>query len=96
MCASKLAARLEDHLGDAPWMPMRKRMRRYAGWSPSYTGTCCCTFTAHRSVDAVEHNQQGIATGLHHPAAVLANLWVDQRASHCAQTAQRAGIFRRV
>ena len=47
---------------------------------------------AHRAVDAVERDQQRVAAGLHHPAAVLADRRVDQRAPQRAQAAQRAGI----
>ena len=34
--------------------------------------------TAHCSVDAVEHNEQGVAPGVDDPAAILLDRWVDQ------------------
>ena len=37
--------------------------------------------TAHRSVDAVEHDEQGIAPGVDDPAAMLLDGWVDQSAA---------------
>ena len=47
---------------------------------------------AHRAVDAVERDQQRVAAGLHHSAAVLADGRVDQCASQRAQAVQRTGI----
>ena len=46
----------------------------------------------HRAIDAVERDQQRVATGLHHSAAVLADGRVDQSAAQRAQTTQRASI----
>ena len=47
---------------------------------------------AHCAIDAVECDQQRVAAGLHHSAAVLADCRVDQRAAQRAQTTQRASI----
>ena len=68
-------------------MPMRKRMRRSGGWSPSYTGTCCCTLTAQRTAPSMLSNaiSSRVAAGLHHPAAVFADRWVDQARRKRAQ-----------
>ena len=41
--------------------------------------------TAHRPVDAVEHDEQGIAAGLDDPAAMLLDRRVDQVAAESAQ-----------
>jgi hypothetical protein len=46
----------------------------------------------HRTVDAVERDQQRVATGLHYSAAVLADCRVDQRAPQSAQAVQGASI----
>ncbi len=46
----------------------------------------------HCTVDAVERDQQGISAGLHHPAAVIADCGVDERAPKGAKAAQGAGI----
>jgi hypothetical protein len=67
---------------------MRKRMRRSGGWYLLLH----LDRAANRAIDAVERNQQGIAAGLHHAATVLADCRVDQRAPHCAQAAQCAGV----
>src|SRR5690242_1735650 len=72
-------------------MPTWERMHLSGGWSPSFNGTCCCTFTAHRTVDAVERNQQGVAAGLHQPAAEFANRRIDQRATERTQPLQCTG-----
>jgi hypothetical protein len=45
----------------------------------------------HRTVDAVERNQQGVAAGLHQPAAEFANCRIDQRATERTQPLQCTG-----
>ena len=40
---------------------------------------------AHRSVDAIEHDEQRIAAGLDDPAAMLVDCWVDQVAAESPQ-----------
>ena len=37
-------------------IPTRKRMARSGGWSPSWIGTCCCTFTAQRTAPSMLSN----------------------------------------
>ena len=34
-------------------IPTRNLMRRSGGWSPSYTGTCCCTLRAQRTAPSM-------------------------------------------
>ena len=40
--------------------------------------------TAHRSINAVEHDEQGIASRVDDPAAMLVDGWVDQSAAKSA------------
>ena len=47
---------------------------------------------AHRPVDAVEYDQQRVAAGLHDPATVLVDRWIDQVLTKLAQPLQRACI----
>ena len=48
--------------------------------------------TAHRPVNAVKHDEKGIATGLNDPAAVLIDRRVYQVPTECPQTIQRSCI----
>ena len=61
-------------------MPTRKRMARSGGWSPSMIGHLLLHLhrTAHRPVNAVEHDEEGVAACIDDPAAMLLDRWVDQ------------------
>ena len=48
--------------------------------------------TAHRPVDAVEHDQQGVAAGLDDPAAMLLDRRVDQVAAESTQPFERSCV----
>ena len=47
---------------------------------------------AHRTIDAVEGDQERVTAGLHDSSAVIADRRVDQCTSKRAEAAQRAGI----
>jgi hypothetical protein len=47
----------------------------------------------HRPINAVEHNQQRIATGLHDPAAVLLDGRIDHVAAERTQAFERSHII---
>ena len=69
-------------------------MARSGGWSPSWIGYLLLHLhgTAHRSVDAVEHHEQGIAPGVDDPAAMLLDRWVDQVFAESPQPFERPNI----
>ena len=48
--------------------------------------------TAHRSVNAVEHDEQRITAGVDDPAAMLLDRWVDQVAAERPQPLERADV----
>ncbi len=48
--------------------------------------------TSHRSVDAVEYDEQGIAASLNDPAAVLLDGGVDQSSAEGTQSFERSNI----
>ena len=49
--------------------------------------------TAHRAVDAVEHDEQGVASGLNDPAAMLVDRRVDQSAAESTEPFQRSFVI---
>ena len=75
-------------------IPMRKRMRPIRRLVAIMDRHLLLHLhgTAHRPVDAVEHDQQRVAAGLDDPAAVLLDRRVDQVAPERAQPFERPGI----
>ena len=49
--------------------------------------------TAHRPVNAIEHDEQGIAAGLDDPAAMLVNRWVYQVSAQRPQSLESSCVI---
>ena len=49
--------------------------------------------TAHRSVDAVEHDEQGVAAGLDDPAAMLLDRRIDQLSAERTQSLEGSRVI---
>ena len=49
--------------------------------------------TAHRSVDAVEYDEQGIAAGLNNPATMLINRGIDHLSPERTQSLESSGVI---
>jgi hypothetical protein len=48
---------------------------------------------AHRAVDAVKSDEQGIPASLYDPTAVLANGWIDQRSPQAPQATEGTSVI---
>ncbi len=49
--------------------------------------------TAHRAIDAVEHDEEGVASGLNDPAAMLVDRRVDQSAAERTEAFERSFVI---